>query len=855
MIRLIASLFSNLSMAGILVFGGFAAVVRIYGADLPSTAELRNYQPRMLSRVYSGEGELIAEYARERRIFVPIDEIPDVVKHAFISAEDKNFYKHQGVDAAGIAKAIYRFVSNRLKGGNRRPGGASTITQQVMKNFLLTSDRALERKIKEGILAVRVEALMSKDQILELYLNDIPFGQRAHGIVAAADNYFGKTLEELAPHEAAYLAALPKGPNNYHPIRNRDRAVGRRNDILREMFENGYLDRVDYRAMRDMPLETVVAQGRQNLIQRTEPNYFTEEVRRQAIREVGIKNLYRSGLTVAATIDDELQGIAARALRRGLERYDRGRGIYNGPITSMPEVKQGETGIWRELLAKVDAPRDIAGWSLAVVLEVGEQTAIVGIETEDDSETHRLRLSRERQWVKRSPQRRGSPRKAADLWERGDVVHVKRENEGWSMRQVPGVQGAFMAMDPHSGRVLALQGGFSYEVSSFNRATQAQRQPGSSFKPFVYAAALDMGYRPSTIVLDEPIVVGSGRKAWKPKNSSGRFSGPLPLRRGLELSKNLMTVRIAQAVGMDRVGNYAERFGVYDAMPEHLSYALGAGETTLWNMVAAYGMFANGGKRVRPTVIDRIQDRKGDTLFRHDPRFCRGCDSSNFGPDRTPILFDQRSQIMDPVTAYQLVDMMQGVVSRGTAKKTVGGLGFAVAGKTGTTNDSKDAWFVGFTKNMVAGCFIGYDTPTPMGRGAYGGTLCGPVFREFMRDAMKTRSPGRFTPPRGGGIVTIKVHAETGERLPDDAEGPHVLVETYNLGIDPEILIGEDEALALLDDTALFGSYGEDLPFVLPEGDDAPLPSISTSSGSSGNRPAAGQGVSGGIGLGTGGVY
>ena len=852
MIRLMASLFSNLALAGLLVFGGFAGLVRIYSADLPNTDELRNYQPRMLSRVYSSDGQLIAEYARQRRIFVPIDEVPDRVKHAFVSAEDKNFFNHSGVDPVGIGKALYRFAKGRLTGTSGRLTGASTITQQVVKNFLVGDDRSLERKIKEAILAVRIEQVFSKEQILELYLNDPFLGARSHGIVAAAENYFDKTLEDLEIEEAAYLAALPKAPSTYHPIRNRGRAVARRNYVLEEMAQNGYISRDEAEDAKDKPLDTALNDGRAALVQRTNPNYFTEEVRRQAIREVGITNLYRSGLTVSATIDDELQAIAARALRRGLERYDRGRGIYRGPIATIPEVANGETGLWRELVAKVDASRDVAGWAVAVVLEVGEKTAIIGVEGE--AEQQRLRLNRERQWMRRSPQRRGAPRTASDIWERGDVIHVKQENEGWSLRQVPGVQGAFMAMDPHSGRVLALQGGFSYEHSSFNRATQAQRQPGSSFKPFVYAAALDIGYRPSTIVLDEPIVVGAGRKAWKPKNSSGRFSGPLPLRRGLELSKNLMTVRIAQAVGMDRIGNYAERFGVYESMPEHLSFALGAGETTLYQMVAAYGMFANGGKRVKPTVIDRIQDRHGETLFRHDPRLCRGCDSPKFGKDRTPILFDQRSQIMDPVTAYQLVDMMQGVISRGTAKKTVGGLGFPVAGKTGTTNDSKDAWFVGFTKNMVAGCFIGYDTPTPMGRGAYGGTLCGPVFKEFMREAMKTRAPGKFTPPKGGGIITIKIHAETGERLPDDAEGPHVLVETYNLGTDPEILV--EDSLALVDDLVLFGSYGSDLPFVLPEGDDAPLPSSSGGGGGTvQNKPAAGQGVSGGIGLGTGGVY
>ncbi len=857
MIRLIAGLFANLSIGTVFGVGSIAALVHVYGVGLPGHDELKNYQPKMLSRVYSGEGRVIAEFARERRVFVPIDEVPELVKQAFVSAEDKNFYSHHGVDATGIVKAFVRFAQAKISGTRGRLTGASTITQQVMKNFLVGDDRTIERKIKEAILAIRVEGALTKDQILELYLNDIYFGARSYGVVAAAENYFGKVLEELTVEEAAYLAALPKGPENYHPIEDYDAAVARRNYVLREMNQNGHLGRENYKEARATPLETVIGSRGPTLVQRTKSTYFTEEVRRQLIREVGSDMLYRGGLSVRATIDNEMQAIAARALRKGLEKYDRGKGIYHGPVTNFPEIAQGETGIWRELLSRLDASRDIKSWSIGVVLSVGERSALVGVEgTEEAADGAnpgeiRLTVSRERQWIRRTPLRRGRPRNASDIWEHGDVVFVKRENDGWSMRQIPKVQGAFMAMDPHTGRVLAIQGGFSHEQSVFNRATQAKRQPGSSFKPFVYAAALDAGYTPSTIVLDAPIVVKAGGRAWKPKNSSGKFSGPLPLRRGLELSRNLMTVRIAQAVGMDRVGMYAERFGVYENMPEHLSYALGAGETTLFQMVAAYGMFANGGKRVQPTLIDRIQDRHGNTLFRHDPRFCQGCDSGQFGEDRVPVLFDQRRQIMDPVTAYQLVNMMQGVVSRGTARKTVGGLGFPVAGKTGTTNDAKDAWFVGFSKNLVAGCFMGFDRPTPMGRGAYGGTLCGPIFKEFMREAQALRPSGKFRSPPKGGVITIKIHRETGERLPDDAEGPHVIVETFRLGTEPEILV--EDTLALVDDSVLFGSLGADLPFILPEGDDVPLSATVSSSGGGGG--GGGTAVPSNVGLGTGGLY
>jgi len=622
MLRLLGSLFSNLSLAA--VFGSATMLVMVQGFanDLPSEATLRDYRPKMLSRVYSGEGEVIAEFAKQRRVFIPIDEVPFIVKAAFISAEDKNFYTHPGIDALGIVKAVARYAQGRLSGRAERLSGASTITQQVVKNFLVGDERSVERKIKEGILAVRVEQTLSKDQILELYLNEIAFGLRAHGIVAAAENYYGKTVDQLLPHEAAYLAALPKGPANYHPIRERARAIARRNYVLREMAENGWLDPDQAAAYQEMPLGTIVDEDRPLLIQRKKLSYFTSEVRRQLIQDVGWDQLYHGGLTVRATIDDELQAIAEQALRRGLERFDRGKGVYRGPLAQIPDAIAA--GRWRaglERLSGRQAPRDIPGWHVAVVLALSDGGALIGVEGTDEATDGRapgevrLRLSRERQWIRRSHKRRGRPRAASDLWDVGDVVLVKREGEGWSMRQVPEVQGAFMAMDPHSGRVLALQGGFSYDYSPFNRATQAERQPGSAFKPFVFAAALDIGYTPETIVNDAPIEIGTGRKAWKPKNSSGKFYGPVSLRKALEQSLNLVTVRLAIDIGMDRVGEYAERFGVYDNMEEKLSYSLGSGETTLLKIVAAYGMFANGGKRVRPTLIDRIQDRKGDTLF------------------------------------------------------------------------------------------------------------------------------------------------------------------------------------------------------------------------------------------------
>lgn len=857
MIKLIAGLFSFASVGGMFAVVGLAALVRLYGHDLPSHEELVDYQPKMLSRVYSGEGTVIAQFATEKRIFAPIEEVPPLVKAAFISAEDKNFYQHPGIDALGIAKALTRYAMARSRGQEARLSGASTISQQVMKNFLVGNARSFERKIKEGILAVRLDGALSKDHILELYLNEIFLGAGSYGIMSASQNYFGKSMEELTAAEAAYLAALPKAPSTYHPIKNRDRAIGRRNYVLEEMAQNGYITREEAEDSKAEALETLVGRRGPDVLSAADPDYFTSEVRRQLVSEVGRSGLYEGGLSIRATVDPDLQTSAAVALRAGLEKYDRGQGVYHGPIMRIDDLDPEN---WHDQLRAVEAPRDIEGWSLALVLESGDTTAKIGVDAPSGPEETTLKRSSEK-WVRavKVGPRRSVARKASDIWKPGDVILVAKRDDVWTFRQIPEVQGAFMAMDPHTGRVLALQGGFSYQSSVFNRATQALRQPGSSFKPFVYAAALDAGYSPATIVLDAPIVVRAGGKAWRPKNSSGKFYGPQPLRKGLELSRNLMTVRIAQQVGMDRVADYAERFGVYENMPHHLSYALGAGETTLYNMVAAYGMFANGGKRVRPTVVDRVQDRNGKTLFRHDPRSCDGCRVASLGAVQVPTLYDTRSQIMSPVTARQIVSMMQGVVQRGTASRTVGNLGFPLAGKTGTTNDSRDAWFIGFSPNLVAGCFIGFDQPRTLGKRAYGGTLCGPVFKSFMSDAMEDRTPGSFKGGNDQGLVMVKIDRDTGERLPDDASGAHVLVEFFAPGTEPPLygsfyLDGDEE----LFDTVVVA----DLPFADLGNDSATEFTLEDSGQTVGSEngalqpPQPPQPSSGGeLDLGTGGLY
>ena len=794
MIRFILSVFGaifslvtlGIFMAALVV----GAIFWMYGRDLPSHESLAQYMPPTISRIYSGEGQLIDEFAQERRLFTPSEEIPDLVKQAFISAEDKNFYTHQGYDPRGIIAAGVEAVKS--KGENVR--GASTITQQVMKNFLLSGDRRAERKIKEIILATRLEDTLDKEQILELYMNEIFLGQNSYGVTAAAQTYFNKTLQELEPHEAATLAAMPKAPSDYHPVRQKDRLLARRNYVLREMNQNGYIDQATYETEVEMPLRSVQNGDFESFRTALPPrDYFTDEIRRQLSEDFGEGEFFTGGFTVRASVDEEMQVEAAKALRTALQKYDRSRGKWRGTGEVIPEDKLADETQWREALAILEIPRDVVlptQWYPAVVLDVGDQQLTVGIE---DGPADGIVPRSDIKWMQGD---------FAANFKRGDVILVMAGEEGqWSARQVPEVQGGFVAMDVNSGRVLAIQGGFSYQDSVFNRATQAQRQPGSSFKPFVYAAALDSGYSPATIVVDAPIEVNTPQGLWRPKNSSNKFYGPTPLRTGIEQSRNLMTIRLAQEVTMPVVAGYAERFGVYDRMGAFLANSLGSEETTLYKMVAAYAMFANGGERVEPTLVDRIQDRFGKTIYRHDDRQCLDCNSAWIEPDESPTIETNRSQVMDAITAYQLTSMMKGVVDRGTASAHVN-LPVPTAGKTGTTNDSKDAWFIGFTSNIVAGCYIGYDRPRPMGRGAYGGTMCGPVFQSFMEKAVEKYGGGPFEVPEGGHF--IKIDRFSGARLPADATGDYVVAEYFRDGVDGFIDRVYDGGFAMGSDLPLF---------------------------------------------------
>jgi penicillin-binding protein 1A len=799
-------IFSWLTIGVFMAALTIGAVFWMYGRDLPNHEQLALYTPPTISRIYSGEGRIVDEFAEERRLYVPANEIPDLVKNAFISAEDKNFYQHKGYDPRGmIAAAI-----DAARGGRLR--GASTITQQVMKNFLLSSDRSAERKIKELILASRLEQTLSKDKILELYLNEIFLGQNSFGVAAAAQTYFNKTLGQLDAAEAAFLAALPQAPSDYHPVRAKERVTQRRDFVLREMLENGYIDQPTYEAAKAEPLKSVQNGDYEPFRAQLPPrDYFTDEIRRQLSRNFGEEEFFGGGLAIRATMDPELQVEAAKALRAQLESYDRNLGVWRGTGKTLPPEQLVDDATWRAALAEVNVSRDVDGWSPAVVLEVGDSAALIGIEGIDNDQDGHWIPAEDVTWArKRLPGGKlaAKAKRAGDLVEVGDVVLVQQITKDgtfvrWSLRQIPEVQGALMAMDVHTGRVLAMQGGFSYQHSVFNRATQATRQPGSSFKPFVYAAALDSGFSPASIVIDAPIEVNTPQGVWRPQNSSNKFYGPAPLRTGIEQSRNLMTVRLAQEVGMDVVAAYAERFGVYDNMSRFLANSLGSEETTLFRIVAAYAMFANGGERVEPTLVDRVQDRWGKTVYRHDQRVCKDCQVASLTPGAAPAILSDRERVMNAVTAYQLTSMLQGVVQRGTAAGKIN-LPVPVAGKTGTTNDAKDVWFVGFTSNIVAGCYIGYDNPRTLGRSAFGSSLCGPVFNELMQTATAKYGGGPFQVPPGGHF--IKIDRFTGARLPDDATGDFVVAEYFRDGEEPIFGLTYDGGFAM----------GSNLPLYAP---------------------------------------
>jgi len=829
------------------VFGLFAVIfIGVFiirsTRDLPTLEAVQNYSPSVMSRVHAGDGKLIAEYGIEKRVFVPIESIPKQIQHALVASEDQRFYTHDGFDPKGFTRAMVANLKHKLKG--ERLEGGSTLTQQVAKHFLVGDERNIGRKIRDIFIAKRIEKAISKDDILELYLNDVFFGRRAYGIAGASLNYFDKPLDKLTLGQMAYLAGLVKGPNNYQPEDNMEKALNRRNYVLSRMAEDGYITEEQ---AAEAKLEELVITERLRGDEYLAAEYFVSEVRKQINGLYGEQQLNEGGLSIRTTLDTKMQLAARKALRRGLEMYDRRHG-YRGPLTTV-----GQDVDWEEFLAEYKGPPDTAPWQIAVVLQAEGKVAEIGFV---EGENGTISIS-DIDWAKKvSPDYRlgPEPKSTADVFTKGDVILVERKPETktenvYNLRQVPEVNGGIIAMDPHTGRVLALVGGYSFSQSQFNRSTQAYRQPGSAFKPFVYQAALDSGLTPVSQVLDAPFVIerndrnescmeqiregrsklrfgtqdgtpermpaeivrrgtlGAGKKKcgpvfYKPANfNAGKWYGLSTLRLGLEKSRNAMTVRLANDIGMRIIGQYGRKFGIYDETKPELAWALGAGETTLLRMASAYATIVNGGKKVTPTLLDRVQNSKGETIYIHDQRDCPECIMEEWSEGLLPPeLPDEREVVVSPVTAYQMTSMLEGVVKNGTGRQMLR-LGRPMAGKTGTTNDYKDAWFMGFSPDLVAGVYVGYDTPRSLGTET-GAKAAGPIFRFFMADVLKGKPKTSFRIPDG--VLLAPVNRITGE--PSYIGAPDFIYEAFKPGTEPRIG-GNNSKISIGGDTGNVDSY------------------------------------------------
>ncbi|CAN5752050.1 penicillin-binding protein 1A [soil metagenome] len=737
--------------------GTIAGLFWHFSHGLPDHKQLADYQPATSSRLYASDGRLLAEYAREKRVFVPVAAMPKLVLEAFVAAEDQRFFHHPGIDFVGVLRATVANITNPGK----RPEGASGITQQVAKNFLLNNQATLARKIREAILAFRIEETYSKERILELYLNEIYLGSGNYGVAQAALNYFDRSLDELSLSEIAYLAALPKAPNRYNIVRNEKEAYVRRDYVLGRMLEDGYITQAEMQAAKAEKL-TLRRRGNTEVVQ---ADFFAEEVRRNLLAAYGEKALYDGGLTVTTTLDPAIQSVADNALRDGLIKYDRRHG-WRGPYAKIPDMS-----VWEEELARLVQRRPLSGppgWMLAVVSKVDPQSvSLVGLPNSDGGNGEGTLPFAEMTWAAPTLAEQrvgGQPRAPRDVVSAGDVIVVEKVEKPaaagakpyppktYALRQVPNVEGGVVVMDTQTGRVLAMSGGWSYGRSQFNRAVQAARQPGSSFKPFVYLAAMDNGFTPASVVLDAPFSYdpGYGQPVWTPKNYGNDYLGPTTVRRGLELSRNLMTGRMAQQVGMKKVVDVAKEFGVTDQMGAYLPMALGAGETTLLRMTMAYAMLANGALEITPSLVDRVQDRNGKTVYRHEPRACTGCGEQIGAKPAAPEIVDSRKPFHDPASVYQVVSMMTGVTTRGTAGR-LAALGRPIAGKTGTTNDARDNWFLGSTPDITIGIYIGFDEPRTLGHGneETGGGNAVPIYESIAKQIFKDKPPTPFRIPPG----------------------------------------------------------------------------------------------------------
>ena len=727
-------------------------VLWTFSNSIPDYRFLKNYKPPVSSKMYSGEGDLVADFSKEKRIFVPYEAIPKNVINSFLSAEDKNFFTHPGVDAKGLMRAVVNNIDNILN--SKRLEGASTITQQVAKNFLLTNEVSINRKIKEAILAFRIERALSKERILELYLNQIYLGSGAYGVAAASLEYFDKSIKELNYNEAALLAALPKAPSKYNPYRDKELAKFRRNLVLNNLFENNFINKKKYLEFKDKPINLKKVKK----VFLEDSQYYIEDVRKNIIDQLTYEKVYKQGYNINTPINLELQKIATQSLRNGLIAYDRRKG-WRGPLKNINYSKN-----WLDKIEKIFRLEKSIGWQVAIVNKVNQFNAIIETEKNQRGTIEYKDIS----WTKKD---------FKDLLKKGDVIYVKNINKNnFSLEQLPKINGGAIVMDPFTGRVLALSGGFSFKNSEFNRATQALRQPGSAFKPFVYALALENDYTPSSLVLDAPLVLDQGvdLKKWKPENYGKKFYGPSTLRVGLEKSRNLMTVRIAQNLGVDKLTNFSKEMGIYKEPEELLSISLGSAETTLLNLTSAYSSFVNGGKLIKPILIDRIQDGEGNTIINNENRKCIDCEKISFTGNDFPKIEDKYLQIFSPQTAYQITSLLQGAVERGTGKK-LKKLGLNLAGKTGTTNDNTDAWFIGFTSNLVIGVYVGMDNPKPLGKFETGSKAALPIFEQFIKRAIKKSEARPFKVPED--ITLMVVDPITGNKAKFSSK--NTIIESY----------------------------------------------------------------------------
>ena len=740
--------FLNFSLKYIIVFIAFLmffsfSTLWYFSAGLPDYKKLSNYQPPISSRVYSEDSKLIAEYALEKRLFIPFESIPDKVVNAFLSAEDKNFFSHPGIDAKGIIRAIIKNIKNISQ--NKRLEGASTITQQVAKNFLLTNEVSVKRKIKEAILAFRIERAYKKERILELYLNQIYLGQGTYGIAAASLEYFDKSIKELSYAEAALLAALPKAPSKYNPYKFPDLAKFRRDLVLENLEENKFISKKELKKFKNSKLK--LKKRKIEIV--NEANSYTEEVRRMVKNIYGFEKLYSQGLSISTPLKINYQIQALKSLRKGIEDYDRRKG-WRGPITNKIRNKN-----WKVKVSQYKLDPTL-NWKLAEIISLDDNYIDFKIINEKKNFQGKLILENIKWTI---------PKKKLikDVYEIGDIIFVKKNDNVWLIKQYPKVNGGIVALDPFTGDVKALVGGFNFRTSEFNRVTQAKRQPGSAFKPIVYAAALEKGFAPNSIVLDAPFVEsqGVGLKNWKPENYGKKFYGPTTFRKGIEYSRNLMTVRIAKVLGLEEILNLSKKLDIYEEIPELLSVSLGAAETTLINLTSAYAPFVNGGKKIEPRLISRIQDRRGRTIFKEKNRKCVGCDEFINNKIEFPTIENKNDQVISKETAYQMTSILQGVVQRGTAKK-LKSLKVPLAGKTGTTNDNYDAWFIGFSSNLVIGVYIGFDNPRTLGKFETGSKAALPVFKDFVENALFKEDFNDFQIPEN--IFLTSLNYDTGNK-------------------------------------------------------------------------------------------